>query len=131
MATELEPFSPTSLPSHLAYEFQPLKPRTGDHDLHDLFSFIWMRDTETFDHPRYRVQIALVILLFYHLGLHPNVALSEGLYYRDIKILLKKQNNTFRFALLICLEDREKFPKSKHWRGYVRKMVEIGRWLIP
>jgi hypothetical protein len=118
--TEFEPFSPASLPSLLAYEFEPLKPRVSDQDLHDLFCFIWTRDTEIFDHPRYRLQTALVIQLFFYLGLHPKVALSEGLRYADTQILLRKHKNTTRALLVLRLEDRVKFSKSrKYWRGFV------------
>jgi hypothetical protein len=55
--------------SHHAHEFQPLKPQLLEADLHDLFSFIWARDTYSFDHPRYRLQVAFSILLIFHLGL--------------------------------------------------------------
>jgi hypothetical protein len=83
-----------------------------------------MHDTETFEHSRYRLQNALVLQLFYYLGLHPTVALSEGLRYRDTRILLKKHNSVVRVALLIALENREKFSKSpKHWRGCVLRYL--------
>lgn len=111
-------FDPASLPSRRAYDFQPLKPRTHGRDVRDLFTFIWSQDTNTADHPRYRLQTAFAILLTYYVGLHPNVALSEGFCYRDTRLLLKKHDNTVRVLLLICLEGRAKFPKTeKHWRG--------------
>jgi hypothetical protein len=120
LTTTFQSFNPTSLPSLLASEFRPPKPRLLDQDLHDLFSFIWAHDTEIFDHPRYRLQVALVIQLFFYLGLHPNVALSEGLHYGDTQILLKKHDSTVRVLLLIRLDSREKFTKStKHWHGCV------------
>lgn len=116
----LAPFDPASLPSRLAYEFRPIRPRVPSRDLHDLFSFLWARDSEHFEHPRYRLQTALVLQLFYHLGLHPMVALSEGLHYQDTQILLKKHNNVVRFVLVIHLHGRDNFAKSpKHWRGHV------------
>ncbi|KAF2849432.1 hypothetical protein T440DRAFT_519030 [Plenodomus tracheiphilus IPT5] len=126
--TSLKPFDPASIPSRLAYGFQPLKPRTLGRDLRDLFTFIWTQDTETFDHPRYRLQTALAIQLVYYLGLHPTVALSEGFYYQDTRLLLKKHNNTVRVLLLICLEGREKFPKTeKHWRGGTMILTDLPR----
>jgi hypothetical protein len=128
-APSYEQFSPTSLPPR-AYDFQPLKPWTRKRDLHDLFVFIWAQDVQIFEHPRYRLQIALVILLIYHLGLHPNVALSEGLYYRDTRVILKKHDNQVRILILICMKGRKNFPKSKYWRGYGAQKLRCDvKWL--
>jgi hypothetical protein len=116
----MQTFSVASLPSLFAYDFQPLKPRTRTQDLHDLLEFIWMCDTEAIEHPRYRLQVVLVILLSYYLGLHPGGALSDGLYYRDTQLLLFKHDNTIRVILILQLEGRKKFRTgTKHWQGYV------------
>jgi hypothetical protein len=98
--------------SHHAHEFQPLKPQLFKADLHDLFSFIWARYTYSFDHPRYRLQVAFSILLIFHLGLHPNVALKEGLFYGDTKILLTRYKNTIRAILIIRLDDRNEHARA-------------------
>jgi hypothetical protein len=106
-------FSKLSFPaSHRAHEFQPLKPQLLEADLHNLFSFIWAYDTHSFDHPRYRLQVAFTILLIFHLGLHPNVALKEGLYYGDTKILLTQHENTIRAILIIRLDNRDKNARA-------------------
>jgi hypothetical protein len=106
-------FSKLSFPaSHHAHEFQPLKPQLLEADLHNLFSFIWAHDTHSFDHPRYRLQVAFTILLIFHLGLHPNVALKEGLYYGDTKILLTQHENTIRAILIIRLDNRDETARA-------------------
>lgn len=98
--------------SHRAYEFQPLKPQLLEADLHDLFSYIWARDTHSFDHPRYRLQVAFSILLIFHLGLHPNVALKEGLYYRDTKIFRTRYEGSIRAILIIHLHNRDENSRA-------------------
>ena len=100
------------------HEFQPLKPQLLESDLHDLFSFIWARDTHNFDHPRYRLQVAFSILLIFHLGLHPHVALKEGLHYSDTRIFLTKFENTTRAMLLIRLNSRDGDMRvTQKWSG--------------
>jgi hypothetical protein len=104
--------------SYHAHEFQPLKPQLLEADLHDLFSFIWARDTYSFDHPRYRLQVAFSILLIFQLGLHPNVALKEGLYYSDTKIFLTRLKDTTRAILVIRLDNWDKDTRVfRKWSG--------------
>jgi hypothetical protein len=104
--------------SYQAYKFQPLKPQLLEADLHDLFSFIWARDTYSYDHPRYRIQVAFSILLIFYLGLHPNVALKEGLYYSDARIFLTKLDDTTRAMLHIRLDNRDKNARvNQKWSG--------------
>jgi hypothetical protein len=98
--------------SRHAHEFQPLKPQLLEADLHNLFSFIWAHDTYSFDHPRYRLQVAFTLLLIFHLGLHPNVALKEGLYYGDTKVLLTQHKNTIRAILVIRLDNRDENARA-------------------
>jgi hypothetical protein len=113
-------FNFSSLPSRDAYEFQPLTPRLHESDLHNLFAFVWARDSYNFEHPRYRIQIALSILLIVYAGLNPKAALKEGLYYRDTKLLFTQQNDELRFLLLICLNDHKNVSSSaRRWGGYV------------
>jgi hypothetical protein len=100
-----------------AHEFQPLKPQLLEADLHNLFSLIWARDTHSYDHPRYRLQVAFSILLIFHLGLHPNVALKEGLYYSDARIYLTRFENTTRAMLLIRLDNRDENAPTRKWSG--------------
>jgi hypothetical protein len=108
------------LTSQRAYEFQPHKSQLRESDLHDLFTFIWARDQHNFDHPRYRVQVALSLLLIFHLGLHPKAAFNEGLYYRDTNLLLTRRNGELRVVLLICLKNRHKVSRSSgRWTGCV------------
>ena len=96
-----------SAPYH-AQEFQPLKPQLMEADLNDLFSYIWTRDTFSFDHTRYRLQVAFTILLIFHLGLQPRVALNEGLHYHDTTIFVTRHNNNIRALLVLRLENRDK-----------------------
>ena len=119
MCTTLDLASKFCFPaSYHAHEFQPLKPQLLEADLHDLFSFIWARDTYSFDHPRYRLQVAFSILLVFHLGLHPNVALKEGLYYSDTRIFLTRFENTTRAMLLIRLDNRDENARAtRKWSG--------------
>lgn len=114
----VKPFDFNILPSRQAHEFQPSKSQLNVSDLHNLFSFIWAKDPYNYDHPRYRIQVALVLLLYFHLGLHPRAALSEGLYYGDTKLLFTYHDNAMRVVLLICLKDRKRFPNSIQWAGY-------------
>jgi hypothetical protein len=107
-----------TLLSRNAYEFLPPKPQELDSEMKDLFAFIWMRDTEHLEHPRYHLQTALAILLFFYLGLHPIAALNDGLHYEDTLILLKRHENKLRAILLIRL-DRRSLKSPKHWRGHV------------
>jgi hypothetical protein len=101
-----------------AYEFQPLKAQLLEADLHDLFSFIWARDTHSFDHPRYRLQVAFSILLIFHFGLHPNAALKDGLYYKDTKIFLTRHEDTTRAVLVIRLDNQDEDTRpSRKWSG--------------
>ena len=114
---DLAPKSDFPDPSY-AYEFQPLKPQLLEADLHDLFSFIWARDTYSFDHPRYRLQVAFSILLIFHLGLHPNAALKDGLYYNDTKIFLTRHEDTTRAMLVIRLDNQDEDTQlSRKWSG--------------
>jgi hypothetical protein len=114
----LASFDATSLPSRTAYEFQPYKPRLTERDLESLFEFIWKHDPYNYEHPRYRLQTALTILLFLHLSLYPTVALSEGFYYKDTTLLVANHNGDIRVLLLICLKDRHKNQTSaKRWSG--------------
>jgi hypothetical protein len=118
LTSSIAPFDPASLPL-LAHDFRPARPRVSRKDFHNLFTFIWMRDTENFDHPRYRLQVALILQLFYYLGLHPTGALSDGLRYANTQILLKKYHDVVRVVLLIDLDDQKQCQKSvKHGRGY-------------
>lgn len=106
------------LPSRFAHVFQPHKPQLCESSIEELFSFIWAQDPYNWDHPRYRLQTALAILLFYHLGIYPTVALSEGFYYRDTKLLATKQGDALRFLLLVCLRGRKTlFNSQKRWGG--------------
>ena len=115
----LTTFDPRSLPSRAAHEFQPCKPRLIERNFESLFEFIWRHDSHDYKHPRYRLQIALTILLFFHLGLYPTIALSEGFYYRDTKLLVTKYNGAMRVLLIVCLNDRRKFQNSgKRWSGW-------------
>jgi hypothetical protein len=102
-----------TLLSRNAYKFLPPKPQELDSETKVLFAFIWMRNTEHLEHPRYRVQTALAILLFFYLGLHPIAALNDGLHYEHTSILLKRHENKLRAILLVQLDRRS--PKSlKH-----------------
>jgi hypothetical protein len=104
--------------SYHAHKFQPLKPQLLEADLLDLFSFIWARDTYGFDHPRYRLQVAFSILLIFHLGLHPNIALKEGLYYSDTKNFLTRLEDATRAILVIRLDNRDEDTRvSRKWSG--------------
>ncbi|KAF2023142.1 hypothetical protein EK21DRAFT_119046 [Setomelanomma holmii] len=106
------------------HEFRPLKPQLDEANLSSLFAFIWAKDNHNYDHPRYRIQIAFTLLLFYQLGLHPNVALKHGLFYNDTQILLCRRNNEIRVLLLITFQDRTRFSKpAERWRK--RTMVLI------
>jgi hypothetical protein len=101
-------------------DFEPSKPLLREADLHHLLSFIWAQDSHNYDHPRYRTQVALTILLFYYLGLHPNVALKHGLYYEDVEVIVTQQNGNIRAMLLINFEKRETFPKTSiRWQRLV------------
>ena len=65
--------------SRHAHEFQPHKLQLLEADLHDLFSYIWACDIYSYNHPCCRLQVTFSRLLIFHLGLHPNVTLKEGL----------------------------------------------------
>jgi hypothetical protein len=112
----LAAFDLSSLPSRTACEFQPRRPRLAERDLENLFEFIWKHDSYVYEHPRYRLQTALAILLFFHLGLYPTVALSEGFYYRDTTLLVANHNGAIRVLLVVCLDNRHKHQRSaKRW----------------
>jgi hypothetical protein len=53
-------------------------------------------DIHIYDHPYYRLQVAFSILLIFHSGMHPNVALKEELCYRDTKGFLTLYENSTR-----------------------------------
>jgi hypothetical protein len=100
-------------PTRSAHVFQPHKTSLTESALDDIFSFIWACDPHNYEHPRYRVQTALTSLLIYHLGMHPTVALGEGLYYRDTTLLITKQGDALRVLLLICLRGRKNLYNSE------------------
>jgi hypothetical protein len=75
--SQLPRFEFASFTSSQVYTFLPPRPHQFKAEIDDLLSFIWSRDSELLDHPRYRIHTALVILLYLYLGLHPNVALNE------------------------------------------------------
>ena len=105
-------FDPTLLPSRAAHEFQPLKPQLLSSDFNDIFDFAWLRDEFVFTHPRERLQVLLALLLMFHLGLHPTVALSEGLFYKDTTLLASDHSGTLRVLMIICLKERQKNKRS-------------------
>jgi hypothetical protein len=76
-----------------AHGFQPLKPELHKSNLHDLFSYIWAQDFYNYEHPRYRIYVALSILLYLYLGLYLSVALNGGLHYEEVTILITRHNN--------------------------------------
>jgi hypothetical protein len=94
--------------SYHAFKFQP---QLHGADLDNLFSYIWARDTQSFDHSHHRLQVAFSILIFY-LGLHPNIALKEGLYYRNRKIFLTQYKSCVRAILIIRLHDRDENARA-------------------
>lgn len=103
-----ERFVPDLFPSRTAYKFQPLKPQLREQSLENFFEFVWKHDPYKYEHPRDRLQIVLAILLFFHLGLHPIVALSEGFYYGDTTLLTTNRGGDLRVVLLIRLNRRKK-----------------------
>ncbi|KAF2000210.1 hypothetical protein P154DRAFT_576229 [Amniculicola lignicola CBS 123094] len=114
----IRPFDLDLLPCRFAHVFQPHKSQISQHALQDLFQFIWTRDTFVFHHPRYRIQTALTILLIYHLGIHPTVALREGFFYKDTRLVATKKDGVLRVALMICLLDRKTaYNSEKRWKA--------------
>ena len=93
-------------PPYHVQEFQPIKPQLMEADFNDLFSYIWSRDIYSYDHPRYRLQVAFTILLIFYLGLQPRVALNEGLYYNNTKIFVTRYDNNIRVLLVLYLKNR-------------------------
>lgn len=119
-------FDFTSLPLSEAFEVQPLKPQLLGADLHQLFLYIWAHDSYSFDHPRYRLQVAFVILLLVHLGLHPNAALYEGLYYRDTQLLVSRHDGALRAFLIIRLDRSVRTTRAtERWCGSVIAVADV------
>ena len=113
LAPNLTKFNFDALPSRQAHQFEPLKPQLQTKDLHKLFNFIWSQDPHGYEHPRYRMQVALAVLLQFHFGLSPNVTLSEGLRYQDVRILISKKDGVDRILLLI--EPTNNSKKGAKW----------------
>jgi hypothetical protein len=112
-------------------DFEPSKPQLREVDLHHLFSFIWAQDSHNYDHPRYRIQVALTVLLHYYLGLHPNVALRYGLYYEDVEVIITKQDGNIRIMLLLDFGNRKAFPKTAlRWQRFVLTYPQYSKLLI-
>jgi hypothetical protein len=112
MCTTPDRASKFGFPASHAHEFQPLKPQLLEADLHDLFSYIWARNTHSLDHLCHRLQVAFSILLIFHSGLHPNVALKEGLYYRDTQIFLTQYENNIRAIPVIRVDNRNENARA-------------------
>lgn len=100
-----------TLSSCRARVFEPLKPRLQIQDMTRLFDFIWSHDSYDYDHPRHRIQVALALLLHFHFGLSPNIALSKGLRYGDVRILMTEKEGTERVVLFIDLNTDKRGAK--------------------
>lgn len=105
-------------------DFEASQPRLREADLHHLLSFIWAQDSHNYDHPRYRIQVALAILLYYYLGIHPDAALKNGLYYEDVEVVVTQQNGNIRVVLLVDFQKRGTFTETApQWQRLVRMNV--------
>lgn len=98
---KLNTYNFDALSSRRAHVFEPLTPLLLAEDMNRLFRFIWSQDPHGYDHPRYRIQVALALLLHFHFGLSPTVALVESLRYGDIEVLMTKKEGITRVVLLI------------------------------